>query len=287
MGHPMLPRPPSVPAAPRRVAGVVTLLAIAVVGLRARGRFSTAGSALLNSAAGHLATDVFAVAEGAGAVACVLLLVLVFRRPRRRRPAGEPQRVRWQPPVPWWMKTFALLLALAVLAGPLVLVIAGARRGHGQRSGVPAAPAPSLAPPTGAGHAGPGVVSAGWPGWLVIAGMAAALTAAAAIAVTARRGPGRVPEPAGRQHDDRSPLGAGLTAGAGALRAGGDTRQAIIACYAAMERALARAGSPPGPADTPAQVLARAGAAGLVRTGAATTLTNLFRRARYSPHPMT
>ena len=54
-----------------------------------------------------------------------------------------------------------------------------------------------------------------------------------------------------------------------------------------MERSLADAGSPPRMADTPAEVLSRATASGLVRSAWATTLTGLFRRARYSSHPMT
>ncbi len=61
---------------------------------------------------------------------------------------------------------------------------------------------------------------------------------------------------------------------------------AIIACYAAMERSLAGAGSPPAAADTPAEVLGRASAAGLVRSAAAEVLTGLFRRARYSQHAL-
>jgi hypothetical protein len=80
---------------------------------------------------------------------------------------------------------------------------------------------------------------------------------------------------------------ASLTAGSDALGAGGEPRAAIIACYAAMERGFAAAGSAPALADTPAEVLVRATRAGLVRPGPAETLTGLFRRARYSTNPMT
>jgi hypothetical protein len=117
--------------------------------------------------------------------------------------------------------------------------------------------------------------------------MAAALAVALTLAVAARHGPARETQPAERPPGSRSSLGASVLAGAEALNAGRDARQAIIACYAAMERGLARAGSAPGAADTPAQVLARAVAGGLVRSSAAETLTALFRRARYSPHPVT
>jgi hypothetical protein len=78
-----------------------------------------------------------------------------------------------------------------------------------------------------------------------------------------------------------------LTAGGDALAAGGEPRAAIIACYAAMERGFAAAGSAPAVADTPAEVLARATRSGLVRAQPAETLTGLFRRARYSTYPMT
>jgi hypothetical protein len=78
-----------------------------------------------------------------------------------------------------------------------------------------------------------------------------------------------------------------LAAGSAALNAGGEPRAAIIACYAAMERGFAAAGSAPAVADTPAEVLARATRAGLVRPAPAETLTGLFRQARYSTHPMT
>jgi Domain of unknown function (DUF4129) len=78
-----------------------------------------------------------------------------------------------------------------------------------------------------------------------------------------------------------------LAAGSDALIAGGEPRAAIIACYAAMERGFAAAGSAPAAADTPAEVLARAGRAGLVKAEPAEALTGLFRRARYSTYPMT
>ena len=92
---------------------------------------------------------------------------------------------------------------------------------------------------------------------------------------------GPAPDPA------PEPLADALAAGAQALREDPDPRTAIIGCYAAMERSLATAGSPATAADTPAEVLARATTGGLVRSAWAGTLTGLFRRARYSSHPMT
>jgi hypothetical protein len=85
----------------------------------------------------------------------------------------------------------------------------------------------------------------------------------------------------------RLALGQSLAAGRAALAGPRDPRAAIIACYAAMERGFAAAGSAPAAADTPAEVLARATGAGLVRSGSAARMAGLFRRARYSSEPMT
>lgn len=110
--------------------------------------------------------------------------------------------------------------------------------------------------------------------------------ASATLAVYRRRGHALPPlEP--RAGEDEESLAAALAAGARALHEDPDPRTAIIGCYAAMERSLADAGSPPRMADTPAEVLSRATVGGLVRSAPAGTLTGLFRQARYSSHPVT
>lgn len=66
-----------------------------------------------------------------------------------------------------------------------------------------------------------------------------------------------------------------------------EPREAIIACYAAMERELARIpGSAPQDFDTPTEVLARAVAHHALSAPNATQLVNLFAEARFSPHVM-
>jgi hypothetical protein len=74
--------------------------------------------------------------------------------------------------------------------------------------------------------------------------------------------------------------------GRAALAAIDDARAAIIACYLAMERRLADRGTARGAADTPDELLSRAVAAGVVRGGAAGSLTALFYEARFSTHPL-
>jgi hypothetical protein len=67
---------------------------------------------------------------------------------------------------------------------------------------------------------------------------------------------------------------------------GDDTRAAIIAAYLAMERQLVAGGTARQASDTPTDFLLRATAASRVSRGAATRLTELFREARFSTHPM-
>ena len=66
-----------------------------------------------------------------------------------------------------------------------------------------------------------------------------------------------------------------------------EPREAIIACYAAMERELAYVpGAVPQDFDTPTEVLARAVQSHALRVDSAVELVNLFEEARFSPHVM-
>jgi hypothetical protein len=67
-----------------------------------------------------------------------------------------------------------------------------------------------------------------------------------------------------------------------------EPREAIIACYAAMEDALANApGAVPQDSDTPSEVLARAIEHHAIHGASASELVGLFAEARFSPHVMT
>ncbi len=257
-----------------RVAAVAVLLAVAVIGLRAHGTFSRAAHAAGAAAAAPLGV-LLAVGEGMAVVAFVV--VLAMARPQRKK-NPDPEEL-WRPSFPWWAKILAVLVSLAVLVTPFVVLFS-----KKSRKAVAVLPPPSRgrAVPTGAGrlagHAPGGV-------WPVIAGMVIAIAVVIALTAWSRRR-----RSAGRTRD-WSPRLAGLldslAAGHDALNASADPRTAIIACYAAMERGFAAAGSAPAAADTPAEVLARAAEAGIIRSESPGVLTGLFRRARYSADPMT
>ena len=66
-----------------------------------------------------------------------------------------------------------------------------------------------------------------------------------------------------------------------------EPREAIIACYAAMERELANVpDAAPQDFDTPTEVLARAVEHHALHADNAVQLVNLFEEARFSPHVM-
>jgi hypothetical protein len=255
-----------------RVAAVAVLLAVMAAGLRARGVVSTGSNLTTLGASGPaLATALYA-AEGVAFVA--FIIVLASARPQRRSKGDETEPPR--PALPWWAKTLGVLLAVAAMITPFVVLLTQ----HARKT-----PVRSL--PGGPGGAGFRLTAPSAPGsaWPIIAGMAVAIAVVLALTLLARR---RHPPDAPRDRDRRlARLLESLAAGRDALTAGGEPREAIIACYAAMERGFTAAGSPPAAADTPAEVLTRATRAGIVRSGPAEALTGLFRRARYSSQPMT
>jgi hypothetical protein len=269
------------PAGPApRLAGAVILLVLAALGTAAREvtRLSTAGMLAAR-------TESAAFIAGAAFVAAAFLVlagVLVLLIGRRRRPGDEFAIVREQVG-PWWMRALVMLASLALIALPVAALVAlRGRRGGGERTATLATHlVPALPRMTGAAASGQADAA-------FLLGAAAALLAAAALVVVAlwlrhRRRAAAAPR-------DRaaapSPLADAVAAGTAALGATAGAREAIIACYAAMEASLATAGSPRRAADTPEELLSRAEGDGIIRTPAARRLTALFREARFSPHQL-
>ena len=270
-----LPRPGG-PAV--RLAVAVLLLVLAALGSTARGvtHLSTAGML----AAG---TDPVTFIAGAAfvAAACLVLacvLALLIRR-RRRRPDDGFARVS-EPVAPWWVRALITLAALALIALPVAAIVVALRGRRGQRV-APLLPVRPVLPRL----TGP-VASPGQSGTAFLLGAATAVLAVAVLVTTAlwlrhRRRASTAPH--GRAAAP-SPLADAVAAGTAALGATAGAREAIIACYAAMEASLATAGSPRRAADTPEELLNRAEGDGIIRTPAARRLTALFREARFSPH---
>ena len=250
----------------RRAAAVLLLVAIAAIGLRAGGTFSAAGHPQILGLNGN---DVYWAITWVVVVLAVAGVALLIAQLIWARKSGVPLRRRRRSHWP--------LLLLPLIAWGLAKILRMSQRPaphHAQQTH-------SSAPVIAATHHSQGNP---WPLLLLFAALA--ITAVALISYRRRR-PGSRPAPDGAAEATMTPLLAALAAGERALHQDSDPRTAIIGCYAAMERSLADAGSPPRLADTPAEVLGRATASGLIRSAWAGTLTGLFRQARYSSHPMT
>jgi hypothetical protein len=259
-----------------RVAAVAVLLAVTVVGLRTRGAFASKPDAAAAGATGAVLATALIACEGVALAAFIVLLVAA-RSQRRPRKEDEPERLV----VPWWAKTIAVLLALALLATPPVVLLTRPTKPTRKHSFVP--PLGHLVNPV-SGSRPPGA-AASPVAWPLIVGMVIAIAVVLTLTLVVRRW--RLPGPP-RHLDRPAALAESLAAGSAALAANDDPRTAIIACYAAMEQGFAAAGSAPAAADTPAEVLTRALAAETgAAWGSAETLTGLFRHARYSSDPMT
>jgi hypothetical protein len=84
--------------------------------------------------------------------------------------------------------------------------------------------------------------------------------------------------------DAASALSAALDESVDDLRAERDARRAVIAAYARMERTLERHGLPRWAYEAPLEYLARVLRELRVRSGSVLALTELFERAKFSPH---
>jgi hypothetical protein len=257
------------------VAAVAVLLVVTAVGLQAHGTFARGQNQAIAGVSGAVLAIALSAAEGIAVIAFIVVLASTrLQRPPQAQSDDEDELERLY--IPWWAKTLGVLLALAALVTPLAVLFTRKPRAIGPRL-LPGGPAAG-------GLTRPAVPSPS-SAWPLITGMVIAILVVLILAVLSRRR-----RSARTPHAGRRPLAAlmdSLAAGSEALTAGGEPRAAIIACYAAMERGFAAAGSAPAVADTPAEVLARATRAGLVRAEPAETLTGLFRRARYSTQPMT
>jgi hypothetical protein len=265
-----------------RVAVVAALLVTAVWGLRAR------------AAAGRLAVGGPLIRQGVVLVASLLALAflagvaLLAASTRLVRRVPEDRRYVEMIPYTRWSRALALLAGVTVALAPLaaVVVLAGRLPEATSTPITPSARPPPRDAPTGA-HVHR---LTALPAVTVAVGAIALLILLVVLVGTARRPghtPGRVGMPAPTDGDEnRAAAQLTVEAGRAALAGPLDPRAGVVACYAALERAMAASGAPPQGSDTPAEVLARLAGAGTAARRAASALTTLFREARYSPHPV-
>ncbi|HEY1841886.1 MAG TPA: DUF4129 domain-containing protein, partial [Mycobacterium sp.] len=235
-------------------------------------------------------------------VSLVIVAVAVITRLRdpRRAPASAnplPKRFFDGRGRPAWR---VLIIGGAVLVAWLVLVwvLAHFVVPHGVDQ-PPSAPRSAASPPPGDASRPPGPQDTGADRdvlrYLIVSTLVLlALIVVGAIGARRRRVPAP-PMPAARPLSEPAATAATTSlvrAAESGLAAIEDPdhepRQAIIACYAAMERELRHfPAAVPQEFDTPTEVLARAVEHHTLHVDNAAELVNLFEEARFSPHVMT
>ena len=202
-----------------------------------------------------------------------------LRRAARAAPAPDPTWPGGEPfPVLLRLLAAALVIASLLVAWWLVGALTGP---------VTVAPASMPAPETTSADPGAGG-SGAWP--LIVVALALLVVAVLARSRDIPEDPAPDGEPAGADPGTAALAGALQAAEARLVAHPADARAAIVAAYRAMashlDAQLARSGGGALASDTPTELLARAVAARLVSSGPAAELTELFREARFSRHPM-
>lgn len=280
-----------------RVVALIVLLVVVAAALR--GYLPAQDHPARAEPGSGRAAMTFVVAALAGTSALLAISVVArLRDPRAVAPSvGDPSQMlgtgRGRPS---WR---VLLIALGVVAAWLVVAMLLAQLWV-PHEGAPSTPAPSDAPQPGqtppprppphpqndTGDMLGILLAATIPMLLVIV--------VGSVIMSRRRRRASAPGAAVAKGDSHSPVPRseslaraaelGLAEVADSSR---DPREAIIACYAAMERELANVpGAVPQEFDTPTEVLARAVEHHALHADNAVQLVKLFAEARFSPHVM-
>lgn len=283
-----------------RVVALLVLLFVVAAALRG---YLPARHDAMRSESGGRAALTFVVAILAVTLALIAVAVVArLRDPRAPAPSagGLSEMLGTGKGRPSWR---VLLIGAAVIAAWLLIVLLLTRfSGHG------VAPAPS--PPDGGAAASthppaqpppqqhphrPRDGSQSLLGILLACTVAMLVMFVAGTVASARRRwrpaapviadePAESPAPAPRSESLARAAERGLAEMTDLSR---EPREAIIACYAAMERELAQVpGAVPQEFDTPTEVLARAVEHHALHADNAGQLVNLFVEARFSPHVM-
>jgi hypothetical protein len=199
-------------------------------------------------------------------------LGLSFLGPMMQVRAGHAGRGR--------LRAGPLTLAVSVLLPAAIIALYTTPGTNGVRRVVPAVPAPpshnKLAGEPGKRGADHTAAVAA-----VAAGIATGVVGLAGVALLRARRRRREPEA-----EPRAAVAEGARDAAAAAAIPADPRAAVLAAYARMEAALATVGLARRPSDAPREYLARLEAGLGGGRAPAARLTELFERARFSPHPV-
>lgn len=272
-------------SAPLRIGAVAVVLVLAVVAARARAEGALPA---VGGPSGGLVIDVIR-SVGIAVVTSGLVLLVWGRRVRKVQVvSGAPPKKQQLTAAQRKRVTVAALVGIVVaLAYQLLL-----RTLNPTKQDPPPAPDQPVGPPDASGLGLRNIQSHEMPqaGLGTYLTAFAALVAVAALIVVLMRRTATMDLEDAEEQTPAEAVARAVAAGRAAVqdRAITDPRRAIVACFAAMERALAGLGGDIAPreADTPAEVLTRGVRGAAIPDVPARTLLGLFREARFSEHPM-
>jgi hypothetical protein len=235
---------------------------------------------------GSLFLDLTAVVlVAASAVVGLFVYVLWPGRIRRRKRDEDEAKEVFEDPTTPWAKALASLVALLVLAVPIILAVA-LTQNHQRRQPLPPAP-PTVAGNPSHGHTATPTSAhsaSATPNWWFVVGALALLVLAAAgtaLLLRRRRGSKSFDEP---EAGERADLSEALALSLADIEREPDPRRAVIRAYARMESGLARHGLPRRSFETSLEYVSRALVALRVSGPAVERLGRLFERAKFSQH---
>jgi uncharacterized membrane protein YidH (DUF202 family) len=248
------------------VGGLVGVALIAAVGLASRAHTPAGGGHTRSISEDVLLEYLLLVLLGLAVVVLPVAVYLFVAGRDEERPT-LPARKNWM------VGVLGAMIGLSVVA---VLLLRYLHDHRGARSN----PVSRLATLAKHGSAPARAVRFDWGPVIVVSVLALLAVGAAAWFVLERRRR----EPVRKTEQLATEIALALERTIADLRAEPDPRKAVIAAYAQMERALAEAGLARAPAEAPREYLRRV----LVGLGAhqplVERLTELFERAKFSPH---
>jgi len=247
------------------VGGLVGVALIAAVGLASRAD-TPAGGGHPRAISQDVLVEYLLLFFVGLAVVVLPVAIYMFVTGREEERPSLPARKNWMVP---------LFFSMVVISVVAVLLLRYLHDHHGAHDN----PVSQLAGLARHGSGTAGAVRFDWGPVIVVGTLAVvALGAAAWFAVEHRRVQRR------RTELPTAELALALERTIADLRAEPDPRKAVIAAYAQMERALAEAGLPRRAAEAPREYLGRVLPVVGASTASVERLTELFERAKFSPH---
>jgi hypothetical protein len=247
--------------------GLIGVVLVAAVGVASRAHTAAAGGST-RSISHDILLEYVLLVFAALAIAAVPFWFYLFVSGRDDLASALPERNRH------WMRALLVTMGALSLVAALIMTSGWLRRHHGSGGN----PLSNLLGIAKGGSQAPQAVNFDWGPVIVVSTLAVLGLGVGIWLVRQQR------RAAPRPQSLAAEVALVVERTLADLRAEPDPRKAVIAAYAQMERALADVGLARAPAEAPREYLGRVLPSVGARTATASRLTELFERAKFSPH---